>query len=88
VVDALRAGEADAETAAALGRVLGRRDASDTDVSEAMACIESCGARARIEGRIVELARQSRAALDRGAMVPAGRALLEGAIDALTERRS
>ncbi len=84
VVDALR----DARAAEALGRVLGRRGASDDDVREAVARMEGCGARARIEARIAELTRQSRSALARAALSPAGRDLLEPAIDALTERWS
>jgi geranylgeranyl diphosphate synthase type I len=84
VVDALR----DAQASEALGRVLGQRDASDADVRAAVAHIEACGARARIEGRIAELAAQSREALGRAQLAPAGRSLLEGAIETLTERRS
>jgi geranylgeranyl diphosphate synthase, type I len=84
VVDALR----DARAADALARVLGRRDASDDDVREAVARIDACGARARVEARIGDLTRESRAALARAALAPAGRTLLEPAIDALTERWS
>lgn len=84
VVDALR----DAQASEALGRVLGRSDASDADVRAAVTRIEACGARARIEGRIAELAAQSREALGRAQLAPAGQSLLEGAIEALTERRS
>ncbi len=84
VVDALR----DARASECLGRVLGRRDASDDDVRAAVVRIEAAGARARIEARIVELATQSRDALGRAQLAPAGRALLECAIEALTERQS
>ena len=84
VVDALR----DARAAEALGRVLGRRDASDEDIRKTVALIEGCGARARIEARIRELTNHSRAALERCALAPAGRALLVCAIDALTERQT
>jgi geranylgeranyl diphosphate synthase type I len=84
VVEALR----DASVAECLGRVLGRRDADEDDMREAIARIEACGARARIERRIVDLAAQSRAALARGRFTLEGRALLERSIDALTERRS
>jgi len=84
VVEALR----DARAAEALARVLGRRSASDDEVREAIARIERCGARDRIEARIGELTRQSRAALERASLAPAGRALLEPTIEALTERRS
>jgi geranylgeranyl diphosphate synthase type I len=83
VVEALR----DARAAEALDRVLGRRDASDRDLREAVARIEVSGARARIEARIAELTREARAALDRAGLSPAGRALLEPTIESLTERR-
>jgi geranylgeranyl diphosphate synthase type I len=84
VVDAMR----DVGVAECLGRVLGRRDASEDDMHEAIARVEACGARGRIEQRIVDLAAQSRAALARGSLAPNGRALLERSIDALTKRRS
>jgi geranylgeranyl diphosphate synthase type I len=84
VVEALR----DARAAEVLGRVLGCRDASDEDLREAMTRIEACGARDRVEARIHELARESRAALGRAALSPAGHALLEPTIESLTERRS
>ncbi len=84
VVDALR----DAAASESLGRVLGRRDASDEDVRAAVGLIEASGARARTEARIVELAAQSRDALGRAELAPVGRALLGQAIEALTERRS
>jgi geranylgeranyl diphosphate synthase, type I len=84
VVDALR----DERAAEALDRVLGRRDARDEDVREAVAQMERCGALGRIEARIAELTRESRAALGRAALAPGGRALLEPTIEALTERKS
>jgi geranylgeranyl diphosphate synthase type I len=84
VVEALR----DARAAEGLGRVLGRQDADDEDVRVAMARIEGCGARDRIEGRIGHLAARARAALERTSFTPGGRALLTRAVDVLTERRS
>ncbi len=84
VIEALR----DARAAEALGRVLGRREASEVDLREAVARIEASGARDRVEARIVELTRESRAALERAALHPAGRALLEPTIESLTERRT
>jgi geranylgeranyl diphosphate synthase type I len=84
VVEALR----DARAAEALDRVLGRRDASEGDIREAVARIEACGALGRIEARIADLTRASRDALGRAALIPDGLALLEPTIDALTERRS
>jgi geranylgeranyl diphosphate synthase, type I len=84
VVEALR----DPRAAEGLARVLGRRDATDEDVRKAVALIEACGARGRIEARIAELTNHSRAALERCALAPSGRALLECAIGALTERQT
>jgi geranylgeranyl diphosphate synthase type I len=78
----------DPGTAEAVGRVLGRRDASDGDVRAAVEILESRGVRARVEGRIAELANASRAALERASLAPEGRVLLERAIGALTERRT
>jgi geranylgeranyl diphosphate synthase, type I len=84
VVEALR----DPLAAEALGRVLGRRGASDDDVREAVGRMERCGARERVDARIRELTRQSRAALERAGLDARGRALLEPTIDAMTERRT
>jgi geranylgeranyl diphosphate synthase type I len=69
-----------------LGRVLGRREASEADLAAALGAIEASGARARVEGRIAVLTREARAALDRAEIAPHGRVLLEGSIAALTER--
>jgi geranylgeranyl diphosphate synthase type I len=84
IVEALR----DPRAEETLSRVLGHRGATDDDVRAAVAKIEACGVRARIEARIAELVTQSRAALDRAPFTDRGRALLEGAVDALTERRT
>ena len=84
IVEALR----DRRAAPSLGRVLGQRGAGEDDVRAAIAKIEACGVRARVEARITELVVQSRAALERAPFAGPGRRLLEGAIDALTERRS
>jgi len=84
IVEAMR----DARAADALDRVLGRPGASEVEVREAAAWIEACGALRRIEARIAELTGDARAALARAALGPAGRALLDSSIDALTERRS
>ncbi|HEY3821614.1 MAG TPA: polyprenyl synthetase family protein [Polyangiaceae bacterium] len=82
VVDAL----ADAKAAAALGRVLGRADATDEEQAAAVAAVEASGARRRVEERIAVLTREAREALARAELRPGGRALLESAIVALTER--
>ncbi len=84
IVEALRDGGA----AEALGRVLGRRDATEGDLREAVARIEGCGARERVEARIVELTREARGALGRAELTAAGLALLEPTIESLTERRT
>jgi geranylgeranyl diphosphate synthase type I len=78
----------DAHAVELLGRVLGRRDASAADHAAAVAAIEASGARARVEARIAALTGEARAALERTELAPAGRALLERAVVALTERES
>jgi geranylgeranyl diphosphate synthase type I len=84
VVEALR----DDGAAAALRDVLGRKDAPDEDIRAAVARIEGCGARARVEARIADLSARALEALGRASLTARGRALLEGAACALTERRS
>ena len=79
---------ADASAAEALGRVLGRRDASAEEHAAAVAAIEASGARARVEARIAVLTGEARAALERAELAPVGRGLLERAVVALTERES
>jgi geranylgeranyl diphosphate synthase type I len=86
VLETLR--DTGSRAARAVSRVLGQRSAGDADVREAIGEIEACGALSRVEARIAELVSQSREALSRAALLDGGRALLEGAIDALTERRS
>jgi geranylgeranyl diphosphate synthase type I len=76
----------DPAAAAALGRVLGKRDATAKDRAAALAAVEASGARERVEGRIAALVHEARAALDRAELTPQGRTLLDGAITALTER--
>jgi geranylgeranyl diphosphate synthase, type I len=79
---------ADAGAAEALARVLGRADATEQDHAAAVAALSASGARARVEARISDRTQQARAALGRAELTPAGRALLEGAVVALTERES
>jgi geranylgeranyl diphosphate synthase type I len=76
----------DARAAQAIGRVLGRADASDTDVAAAVEAIEASGAKARVEERIAALVVEARAALARAELTAAGRELLEDAAVALTRR--
>jgi len=84
VVEAL----ADANAVRMLGRVLGRRDATEEEHAAAVVAMEASGARARVEERIAALTREARAALQRAELAPVGRALLERAVVALTERES
>jgi geranylgeranyl diphosphate synthase type I len=72
---------------ARIERVVGDPKAADRDVRRALELIESSGARARVEARIEELSAQARSALARGRLTADGVALLNGAVDALTERR-
>ena len=85
LVDAMKG---DAAAQALLARVLGRADASDAEVAEVMAAMESSGARARVEARVAELLAEARAALAAMALpeTSPGRAWLAGAIRALGER--
>jgi geranylgeranyl diphosphate synthase type I len=69
-------------------RVFGRSDASDDDVSRAVAHLEETGARARVEARIGDLVRASLAALEGATLTVEGRDLLARAAAALTERRT
>ena len=78
----------DAHAAEMIARVLGRRDATVEDHAAAVAAVEASGARARVEARIAALTREARAALEHAELAPAGRALLESSIVALTERES
>jgi geranylgeranyl diphosphate synthase type I len=84
IVEAL----ADVKAARTLERVLGRPDANDQEHAAAVAAVESSGARARVEGRIAVLTREARAVLEGADLWSGGRALLESAIVALTERES
>ncbi len=81
VVEAMR----DPRAAAALRRVA-NRDAADADVRDAIAAVEKSGARERVEARIAAHATLARQALTGVTLTGAGRAVLEGAIGALTER--
>jgi geranylgeranyl diphosphate synthase type I len=81
VVEAMQ----DPRAAAALRRVADS-DGAEADVRNAIAAIEATGARGRVEARIGAHATLSRQALARVTLTGAGRAVLEGAIGALTER--
>jgi geranylgeranyl diphosphate synthase type I len=82
LVDACR----DPAAAAVLQGVLGRRDATPAQREAALAAVEASGARTRVEARIAALVHEARAALDRAELSASGRALLGGAVVALTQR--
>jgi geranylgeranyl diphosphate synthase type I len=84
VVEAMR----DAAARRLLDRVLGHADADDDEVRGAAERMRACGALARVEERIDELARASRRALDGVPLTALGRERLERAVVALTERQS
>jgi geranylgeranyl diphosphate synthase type I len=71
-----------------LRSVLGNAAATDAEVRAATQVFERSGARAVVEGRIEELVNSARSALAAGRLSPEGRALLEGAADVLTARRT
>ncbi|HZU83510.1 MAG TPA: polyprenyl synthetase family protein [Polyangiaceae bacterium] len=76
----------DAAASRSIARVFGRRDAGDAEVAAAVASLEACGARERVEARIARLALESREALARARLTPLGGELLAQAVAALTER--
>jgi geranylgeranyl diphosphate synthase type I len=78
--------ERDAGVRALLARLSSDPHASAADVRAATLAIEKSGARDRVEARIRALVARSREALDQVGLSSAGRALLEGAVVALTER--
>ncbi len=69
----------------ALRAALGRRDASDAEVSHACALVERSGARDRFEDEVRRLRARALEALD-GGLHPHGRLLLEDLAATLTER--
>jgi geranylgeranyl diphosphate synthase type I len=71
----------------ALKRVVGNAQGTDVEVSEALAVLESSGARAVVEARVSELTAAGLRELKRG-VSKQGALLLVGATDALTARRS
>jgi geranylgeranyl diphosphate synthase type I len=72
--------------AAAVDGALGKTDASEAQVAAAMQAIEQSGARRAVEAQIASLVADALGALHRAEVTPAGRALLESAAAALTER--
>jgi geranylgeranyl diphosphate synthase type I len=84
VVEALK----DPRARTHLEAVLGRGDARDGAIREAIDAIASCGALARVETRIDALVHECRAALDGVSLAAPGRLLLGQAVVALTERQA
>jgi geranylgeranyl diphosphate synthase type I len=76
----------DAAGREALAAVWGRPDASDAAVSQAMDALVACGAKAALEDRCSELRDVALAALDGGALAPAGCERLRELATKLTER--
>ncbi len=72
---------------ALLERVLGGGSRRG-ELEAALALLERCGARARVEARIEELASAARQALVSRAITAEGRSLLQGVLQALAERPS
>jgi geranylgeranyl diphosphate synthase type I len=70
-----------------LKRAVGNASATDAEVRDALAVLESSGARRAIEARVTQLSEKARRGLDQGISRPGAR-LLSGAADALTARRS
>lgn len=77
---------ANARAAGPVGRVLGRADAGDAEIAAAVHALEESGARRVVEGSITALVAEAREALRRAELAGEGRACLDGAIVALTER--
>jgi geranylgeranyl diphosphate synthase type I len=77
---------AEPRAAAVVRAALGRADASEAQVASAVRAIEESGARRAVEASIAERVAEAREALLRAELAADGRALLEGAVTALTER--
>jgi geranylgeranyl diphosphate synthase type I len=76
-----------AAEAALLARVLGDPRAADADIEAVVHAMETCGARARVEARVLELCGEAQRALEAIPLPTAeGRAWLGDAIRALAER--
>jgi geranylgeranyl diphosphate synthase, type I len=70
-----------------LSRVVGNPRAAEHDVLAVLAVFDRTGARAEVEARVEQLAKEALSALGRS-VTPGGRELLRGAVEALTRRRS
>lgn len=70
-----------------LKRVVGSASAKDSEVRAVLSVFERTGARAEVEARVSELAKQAIGALGR-TVTPRGRELLRQAVHTLTDRRA
>jgi geranylgeranyl diphosphate synthase type I len=82
----LQAALTDARASHRVNAVLGQPGAPAADVEAALDAIQACGARDRVEARIVELTQRSLEVLDSGRFDAGGRALLGGVLRALLDR--
>jgi geranylgeranyl diphosphate synthase type I len=71
---------------APIARVFGRAEATKDELDRAVAYLEACGARRRVEERILELTASALEALEHADLTSTGRALLSRCAQALTER--
>jgi geranylgeranyl diphosphate synthase type I len=77
---------ADREAKRLIPRVLGVEDADDAEVAALVERIVTSGARARVEARVTELAREAASALAAVELTDDARSVLRGAVDALVTR--
>ena len=68
-------------------RVWGDPEADEATVAEATELLAACGAKARVESRLMELTAQARATLEAAQIEPSGKGLLLEVTDRLTLRR-
>ncbi len=80
--------EGDRRAAPLLARVLGVPDAPEEEVEALVRCMVECGARARVESRMGELARVARDRLEAIPLPAEGKSVLRGAAAALVGREA
>jgi geranylgeranyl diphosphate synthase type I len=71
---------------APLDNVLGRADATESELLAATQLLEQCGARARVEGRLSALQEEALLALEHPSLAPEGRTLLTELLSVLLTR--
>jgi geranylgeranyl diphosphate synthase type I len=82
----LALGRRGSEVERVLSGVLGNAGASDAQVEQALAALDTCGARAEVEGRIAALSSEASAALNAVPWAAGDRVLLDGLKRALLDR--